>query len=285
MDDEPDIYGLEPVPDPVEELGPVPQEVEEAVCKQCSYDLSGLIETGVCPECGLEIQRSLTEDYLEFSSHEYLKSLHIGVTLILAAIFVKTIILFSAIAIMFTMITRGGMAGLVMSALEILDLVASVMLGIGWWKFSALDPAYAGRLDGARVRKTVRITTLVVAGVAVISLPLHVMSNFVQPQALMAVISLFQWISFLAWATGFFAAMLYLRWLSPRFPNWWAYKRAKLLMWLGPILYTVGWLCIGLGPLVALILYWNMLNWIRLDLKMIRSGSSIAYRRSSYEKH
>ena len=43
------------------------------------------------------------------------------------------------------------------------------------------------------------------------------------------------------------------------------------MMWLGPLLFTVGALCIGLGPLVAVVLYWNMLDWVRRDLKRIRA--------------
>lgn len=39
-------------------------------------------------------------------------------------------------------------------------------------------------------------------------------------------------------------------------------------MWLGPVLVTVGALVV-IGPLVALILYYNLLNWVRIDLSGI----------------
>lgn len=42
-------------------------------------------------------------------------------------------------------------------------------------------------------------------------------------------------------------------------------------MWLGPLLATFGLVIIGLGPLIALVLYWNMLDWVRKDLKRIRA--------------
>ena len=60
--------------------------------------------------------------------------------------------------------------------------------------------------------------------------------------------------STLAFIVGFFAKMLYIRWLAPRLPSVRVFKRAKTLMWLGPVLYTFGLLLIGLGPLIALVL-------------------------------
>ena len=51
--------------------------------------------------------------------------------------------------------------------------------------------------------------------------------------------------------------------------------RAKTMMWLGPILYTVGAIACGLGPLVALILYYNLLNWVREGLQAIRADQSL----------
>ena len=264
MDDH-DVYDLEPAPEPFQQPGAVPSEVEDAVCKQCSYDLSGLMETGVCPECGLEIQRSLTEDYLEFSAQSYLASLHTGVILILSAIIIKLLIVLSTIALV-SVAAMSQWLVVAFSIMQIGDFLASLTLAIGWWKFSSLDPAYSGRLDGAGARKTVRIATVVTAAIVIVVLPLELFSNFSSMSMTLTIItSILQWIALIAWVTGFFAAMLYLRWLSPRFPNWKAYKRAKMMMWLGPILFTVGWLCIGLGPLIAIVLYWNMLNWVRHD--------------------
>ena len=40
-------------------------------------------------------------------------------------------------------------------------------------------------------------------------------------------------------------------------------------MWLGPLLQTVGLLLIGLGPLIALVMYWNMLDVMRKHIKRI----------------
>ncbi len=272
-----DSAGYELDPEPVA-LAPEPVEIQGASCKQCSYDLSGLVETGVCPECGLAIERSLTEDFLEFSAPAYLKSLHTGVVLILTAIIMKTAIVLSILGLGFLSSSNTTGIEWVFTGLRFFEFGVSLLLAGGWWMFSALDPAFVGRLDGSTYRKAVRITTLLGAGVSVVLFPLQVLSNYAMSLGLMSTVAILGLLSFVFWVVGFFAAMYYLRWLSPRFPNRWVYKRAKLLMWLGPILFTVGWLCVGLGPLVAVILYWNMLNWVRLDLKSIREGHSIMLR-------
>jgi hypothetical protein len=79
-------------------------------------------------------------------------------------------------------------------------------------------------------------------------------------------------VALVASVAQFFAAMLYIKWLATRLPSPRAEKRAKLMLWLGPVLYTGGLLLVGLGPLIALIMYYNLLEWVRKDLKAIRAG-------------
>lgn len=265
-----DAYSLEPQVQSEPECVVLP--VQGVRCKQCGYDLSGLSEAGVCPECGLAVERSLTEDLLEFSAPAYLISLHRGVFLILTAIIVKVIILFAAIGFGFSVALSGGSTVFLEQGMNVLGFVSSLMLALGWWMFSAPDPAFAGTLDGSTSRKVVRVTTLITAGVSIVLLPIQMMTLNTITGPMVVVSIVLGAISTIAWATGFFAAMLYLRWQAPRIPDWRVFKRSKTLMWLGPVLYTVGSLCIGLGPLIALVLYWNMLNWVRIDLREIRGN-------------
>ena len=71
-------------------------------------------------------------------------------------------------------------------------------------------------------------------------------------------------------AAKFFAAMLYLRWLAPRFPDAVIDARARLLMWLCPLLVTVGTLLCLMGPIIALVLYWSLLNSVQTEINRIR---------------
>ncbi len=74
-------------------------------------------------------------------------------------------------------------------------------------------------------------------------------------------------------AVQFFAAMLYLRWLAPRLPDDEVDAWARRLMWLGPLLVTVGALIV-VGPLIAMVLYWNLLDRVRRNLKQIMHRQS-----------
>lgn len=267
---EDDQYGLEPELDPRESTEVQVLPIEGVSCKQCGYDLSGLSEEGVCPECGYSIERSLTEDLLENSSPGYLASLHLGVFLILTAIILKLLIFISAFAFGVTIAISGGSMVILSYSLLMASFLAAIFVAVGWWKFSAPDPAFTGQLNGSTSRKVVRVTTLIIGGVAVVDLPLQIMTGGSGVGSLAVISDILGIVSSIAWVTGFFAAMVYLRWLSPRIPDWRIHQRAKMLMWLEPILFTVGWMCFGLGPIIGIVLYWNLLNWVRLEIKAIR---------------
>lgn len=58
-------------------------------------------------------------------------------------------------------------------------------------------------------------------------------------------------------------------WLATRVPDYFIVKRTKTYMWLLPVLYIPGAALIGLGPLIALVLYWNLLDRLRKHVKSI----------------
>lgn len=254
-------------------------------CKQCGYDLLGLVPTGVCPECGLPIERSLTDDLLRHSSPSYLGQLHQGVFLILAGIIAQFVMLVGAIFIGVATSFGGGTIGTLQAVMTLFSLIATAVIAWGWFLFSAPDPAFVGRLDGSRARVVVRVAVVANAGITLLTtvaqfaFPVTAAAPGAAAPAVTAatvILMLLSFVGFVAWAVSFFAAMQYLRWLCPRIPNWRAFQRSKTMMWLGPLLFTVGALCIGLGPLVAVVLYWNMLDWVRRDLKRIRAEQAEA---------
>lgn len=253
-------------------------------CKQCGYALDGLTPEGLCPECGLPVERSLTDNQLRNSAPAYLASLHRGVFLILAGVITNVLNVFLGFGLGI-MVSATLAPGVNFRVIEIgsiaIGTLGTIAVAWGWWLFSTPDPVFTGRFDGSNARKVVRVSVVVNAAISLasgaVALTLPKMGGGLPaggptPGGFLLLASiLLGLLSLVAWAVSFFASMLYLRWLCPRIPNWKAQARAKTMMWLGPLLYTVGALCIGLGPLVAMVLYWNMLDWIRKDIRVIRS--------------
>jgi len=249
---------------------PVTRIPDDAACHQCGYALAGLPSEGVCPECGLPVEQSLRSNMLEHASPSYLAALHRGVFLVLAAIIVQILLGFAGVAVGFAMAGSSSTATF-MQLFSILGVAVSLTLVYGWWLFTAPDPGYEGRRDASQARQIVRITLAVNVAIVLLQM-IFQLAPSIAGGSTATLAPLVALLALVVFAVSFFASMLYLRWLTPRIPNWKAFKRAKTLMWLGPLLYTVGILLIGLGPLIALVLYWNMLDWIRKDLKRIRKN-------------
>ncbi len=241
---------------------------DDVICLQCGYNIRGLPRGGRCPECGTPFQRSLQGNLLRYSSPAYLATLNRGVFLILAAIAAQVICTIGG-WILIGLLTRRGWTD-VARVSELLLSTASTGLSvvslIGWWLFSAPDPAFVGAGAGTTARKVVRTT---VAAAAVLTAMVTVADTLATSSApsgtaagdiLLGVVQ----------AIKFFAAMLYLRWLAPHFPNTVIGALARLLMWLCPLLVTVGSLLCLIGPIIALVLYWSLLNSVQNEISRIR---------------
>ncbi len=262
-------------------------------CVVCGYNLRGIARSGACPECGALVERSFRGDELIYSSPEYVAALHKGVFIVLAGIIAMILMTFASVgAAIF-----GAMVAPV-PGIEIASVLASfvtgVVVAVGWWMLSEPDPASREGRKGETARKIVRICTIVGVAIQCASLvvtfalptPAPVFTpppppgapplSAVPPAPLSMVAMIasvgIALLNMVAAAVSYFAQMIYIRWLAPRLPDVKVFDRAKLLMWLGPLLYTVGALCVGIGPLVALVLYWNMLDLVRKDLKRIRES-------------
>ena len=245
-----------------------PAAVAESVnCVRCGYDLRGLPVSGRCPECGTIVERSLLGDKLLYSSPEYLATLQRGLSFILNAILVMVINVVLGIV-------AGAMSmTALMQATSLIGIGVSLALVVGWWLFSEEDPAFVGTDNGSTARRVIRVVVAIELATTIVSavlqfLPAAAATSASAPLALLAVLVGLG--SLAVWAVKFFAAMLYLRWLSPRIPSEFVDRRAGLLMWLCPVLVTVGAILLMLGPLVALVLYWNLLNRVRGEIRAIR---------------
>lgn len=269
------LLPMDTTPDPAADPAAASAPLSFGQCFRCEYDLTSLSPEQNCPECGLPVEASLGRIQLAKAPPEYLAKLHKGVFIIQTAIiFMVLLVLASAFAGMSAASSSTGrMAPAVELSINTVSAILSFALLVGWWMFSEPHPEYEGTYNGSSTRKAVRVLLIVAAAIAVLNvlfviLPANAAFGF-------AIIAL-GIISIFVSVARYFTQMLYIRWMAPLLSNRRVYKRAKLLLWLGPVLMTVGILLVGLGPLIALVLYWNMLDWIRKDLKAIRAESVLA---------
>lgn len=264
-------------------------------CVSCSYNLMGLMRDSLCPECGTPVANSLRDNLLINSSPVYLARIHKGVFLVQAGIIVMILMFIgtrlSRLIAVFVAVGTGGGLGWMYAAIFASAAAMLVIAGMslyGWWLLSEADPRANQNDRGESPRRIVRITVVVECFMLFASQFFSLASNFmgggtwgttpgsVTPtfgstaHVFEIIASILTFGYLVALAVRYFASMLYLRWLAPRLPNDKAHTRAKLMLWLGPVLCTVGFALCGLGPVIAMIMYYNLLEWFRIDLKRIR---------------
>lgn len=276
--DDGDVFDLAPDEGEGYDLAPAADEPpkkkavgKSITCVKCSYDLKGMSPEGVCPECGTPVGRSLLDtSQLINASRDYLVKLHRGALIVTATIAV------SVVLITIYIVAEAGQAAAALGLTDelagwlyvVMDLLLSLAGLYGWWLLSAENPSYAGTDRGSKARVLLR-GGLIGSAVMVAASAVALIIDMASPGSTEDVEMVVGLASMAAWVIRFFAAMVYLRWLSWRIPDQHVRDRATMLMWLGPLLMTVGLLLCGLGPVVALVLYWNLVDLVRRDVRRV----------------
>ncbi|MBN8598728.1 MAG: hypothetical protein J0L78_13740 [Planctomycetes bacterium] len=256
--------------------------IKSVRCITCGYDLVGLTPEMACPECGISVERSIRGDLLRWRDPKYLKRLHTGAVLIQTAL--SLIVVAFLLQLFAAPLASTNMRGvpIIVPLLAILAsigfTVGVILYPVGWFFLTARDPGRTDDEKGQRSRRLVRlsivfmlVSTVLAFGIG-FTLPLFAMSGAMNEQLaslLLFIAGAAQIVNLLVWVLQYYASMAYLRWLAERIPSERVYKRAKLLLWLGPILLL--FFCFVIPPLIAVVLYYNMLSWIRTELNAIRS--------------
>ncbi|MFA6045133.1 MAG: hypothetical protein WC718_09125 [Phycisphaerales bacterium] len=146
----------------------------------------------------------------------------------------------------------------------IVTLGIQLVMCWGYFLLSEPDPGYTGIEKPDSARAWLRRSVIATAAVSLVQTMLMIIQQVTAaPPFLGGILIATLILSMLAWAVQFFSMMQYVRGLAKRAPDEPMAQRANMYMWLLPVLYTVGTLICGLGPLIALVLYWNMLAALR----------------------
>ncbi len=271
---------------PIEPPKPTPEEMlerEDVFCGQCGYNLHGLTPWGNCPECGTPVERSLRGNLLLYSSPEYLKRLHQGNVLVIASIIANLVFVALLVLVSLWVSVGAGAAPPAMRTVQVAGTVAGVPISlvalIGWWFFSAPDPAFVGIEPASAARKVLRAALaaqlLITVGhvlhlpYATPGLPTLTPAGLIEVALMLAAMT--------ASVIQLVAAMLYLRWLTPRLPDASLFRRSKTYAWLLPTLTVAGAPCCGFGPLLGAILLWRHLEAVRRHIKCIRLEAALEF--------
>ncbi len=202
---------------------------------------------------------------------EYLEALHSGVRLVLNMILCQIALMVIGFLGFILIAASGGDPDLHVFGIvfNVLNTVASVLLTWGYWRFTQPDEALLGAEPTASSRRLIRVTAVTRA---VCDLMLVLINTFLAIGAAQSpaggggggdlFLFLITLVSIAAWAVQFFAVMRYVRWLADRVPDPEMAKTTRTYMWALPLLTIVGALFI-VGPIVALVLYWQLLNKLR----------------------
>ncbi|USO00209.1 MAG: hypothetical protein H6810_05985 [Phycisphaeraceae bacterium] len=260
-------------------------------CVGCGYNLLGLSADGVCPECGTPLEESLRGYLLVHRSGGHVARLKRGVSFIVAGLlFWVAVQIIGIVVALITVIVVVRSPNTQPPALleslvttgSVIDLAVSAVILFGWWLFTARDPADPVRDRDANVRRGVRSAVIAQIALQLISLvlvPITMSGGTIpmpgsNPQAspLFVITSTINFLAGLgvmaAVVVQFVAGMLYVRRLALRLPDARVHRLARNRMISCPIWMTIGSF-IFIGPVIALLLYWNLLNMVRKNLNRI----------------
>jgi hypothetical protein len=244
-------------------------------CVRCMHNLRGVATAGKCPACGTDVAISLTNMLLQYASKEYIGTVRSGLSIILNWILISILLAFCAIGWRYIFARAGYVLDEI--AIAVLGLLTTGMIIHGYFKLTAAEEGYseppekhAAFRTPAMSRKIVRVAVAVQGVIAALQFvfilfvvgKIDARTEFIVTISMAVVVLILMMVQMIA-------VMRCIEWLALRVPDHYIIKRARRYPWQLPMVAIFGLLLLGLGPLLALVMYWNLLDRLRKHLKSI----------------
>lgn len=220
----------------------------------------------------MPVEHSIRGRQLRFASPDYRREIQAGLGLVL-----NGILLIIVCFISLTVLASAGVSPLFVSVGLGFGMVAiSIMIAVGYWRYTTPDPGFALAEQANSARAVARIAVVVGAacllGKTIVELLLS--GSHTHPAQMPTGVSLLRLVTgslallqLVAWVVQFFSVMTYTAWVAGRIPDDAIVRKARRYRWLLPLIAILGLPLFMLGPLFALVRYWNLLHALRKQIK------------------
>lgn len=245
-------------------------------CFWCDYDLTNTAPEANCPECGVPAIGSIGDGILATAPDAILTTIYKGLRLATALIPISIlwIIVVGFIIARYLINLDSTIFDFWLALLLLVSKLLILAMIFGWWKLASPIPGLPKSIAGSPQRKFLSITLIVFASIIAISIPISFIPTNPDPAAPSELIGYLKigigLAGLLSLIVFYFAQLWYMQWFTKLIKNQMMHKRAKYMIWLGPLIMVVGSMILFIGPIIVLVLYWDMLEHLRKDLKAIR---------------
>ena len=200
-------------------------------CRQCGYNLRGLMGSGACPECGHAVAESARRNLLRDSDPSYAAKLRTAAIVMIVGLglsgFTSTLMPPTIVIEYLDVASWSALAFL-------LIVTAIVVMSAGLWVLTSIDPAVFEDQRHERLRRLVRTAVLVGTLTEFIELAIYLTLSI--DSILPSIhVRLILWVLIVANTIALIACVFtnfrYLRMLSWRIPDQVLARRFELLRW------------------------------------------------------
>ncbi len=272
-------------------------------CVGCGYNLLGASIAGVCPECGLPVAQSMGSGMLDDASPAYRARLVRGLGWIIHGVLALIVLTIGAALASSFLNVRSDLL------VEGVSLVPVCVIYAGYWLCSQPEPGYNGTDEPRATCAVLRVGVAAMAACTLgraVGAPLRTLvpatGGMLKP--MLALLALARGLAMLV---TLFCTLQYTRWIAWRIPSPKWSRRAGTYRWLLPVLIggpLLLWLIsgivvamsiapagsgVGMAPvavggvalagvagcmtivasLVVLVLFWNLLHYVREGVRSI----------------